>query len=113
MITFPKDLPTVTKSNPSFTWSSSESASFTCAIDNNFNRVDCGQGPNGQWTGNNIPDGQYVFIVSGRDKFGNQGPQTRHRFTVGQFYIFQLFLSTYPPILFFTCLLYPSYFLSK
>ena len=75
----------MTKSNPTFSWSSSETANFTCGIDNSFNLVDCGHGLYGQWTGKNIPDGEHVFIVSGTDKFGNQGPYAQHRFTVGEF----------------------------
>ena len=52
----------MTKSNPTFSWSSSEAANFTCGIDNSFNLVDCGHGLNGQWTGKNIPDGEHVFV---------------------------------------------------
>ena len=85
MITFPTDQPKLTKSNPSFTWTSSESATFKCGIDNSFNLQDCGEGIKGQWTKTNIPDGQHVFIVIGTDDLGNQGPYAQHRFTVGEF----------------------------
>ncbi|CAB3983302.1 Hypothetical predicted protein [Paramuricea clavata] len=81
-VTFPPGQPSVTKSSPTFRWTSSEPANFKCGIDNSFNLVDCNNGSSGQWTGENIPDGQHVFIVIGTDKFGNWGPYAQHRFTV-------------------------------
>jgi hypothetical protein len=83
-VTFPAGQPRVTNSKPIFRWKSSENASFQCGIDNSFNLVECGQGINGHWTGSNIPDGQHVFIVIGKDDFGNWGRYAQHRFTVGE-----------------------------
>ncbi|XP_028410633.1 uncharacterized protein LOC114533322 [Dendronephthya gigantea] len=82
VISFPPDTPKVTKSNPTFRWTSSEDADFKCGVDNSFNLVDCGDGANGRWTGENIPDGSHVFIVYGTDSFNNRGPYAQHRFEV-------------------------------
>ena len=84
-ITFPAEQPKITKSNPTFTWKSSEPAVFKCAIDNDgqLNFFDCGNGTNGQWTGNNLPDGPFKFLVYGTDYMNNRGPTKEHTFSVG------------------------------
>ena len=86
-ISFPANIPAATKTNPFFTWTSSESASFKCAVlveGNQPNYVNCGQGTSGNWTGLNIPDGAYKFLVYGTDDMNNRGPTKEHRFIVGE-----------------------------
>ena len=78
-----------TKNNPSFNWTSSELAKFKCALDDGQSLgqsdfVDCGEGNTGQWTGENIPDGVYRFLVYGTDNMKNRGPVAQHTFTVGE-----------------------------
>ena len=86
-IYFPRDLPVVTKTNPLFTWTSSEPANFKCAIEGSqLNYVDCGEGTSGNWSGLNIPDGEYKFLVYGTDKMNNRGPTEEHTFTVGELF---------------------------
>ncbi len=82
-ISFPSDLPVQTKNNPSFTWTSSEPATFKCAV-NGGQFVDCGNGTNGKWTGFNIPDGPYKLFVYGTDDMNNRGRTEQHKFIVGE-----------------------------
>lgn len=67
-------------------WTSSESAKFKCGIDDDrFELMDCGEGTSGQWTGKNLPDGKFKFVVYGTDDRNNRGPTAGHKFTVGKF----------------------------
>ena len=84
-ISFSSNLPRTTKRNPTFTWTSSESAKFKCGIDNSYKLVDCDQGTSGRWTGENVQDGSHVFIVYGVDGMNNRGENARHRFIVGKY----------------------------
>lgn len=93
-ISFPDNQPTLTKNNPSFKWTSSEPGIFKCALGKNgqVNFVECGNGLSGQWTGSNIPDGAYKFLVYGTDDMKNRGPTAEHKFVVGKL------LSSYAPM---------------
>ena len=72
-----------TDSKPRVSWISSENADFECSLDGgDFEK--CGSGFSGLWTGKNIPDGNHVFSVRGRDKNGNLGESTEFEWTVGK-----------------------------
>ena len=84
-ISFPAGQPTLTRSNPTFRWTSSEPATFKCAFDGGqFNIQDCGDGISGRWTRTNIPDGEYKLLVYGTDDTNNRGPTAEHKFVVGK-----------------------------
>jgi hypothetical protein len=53
-------------------------------MENSFNEVDCGEGMNGRWTGNQIPDGPQKLLVYGVDKMNNKGPMAELEFKVGE-----------------------------
>ena len=40
--------------------------SFECSLDNEAYKP-CGKGRFGQWSGDNVPDGQHIFKVKGSD----------------------------------------------
>ena len=69
--------------NPSFTWTSSEDATFECAIDDTRLYKNCGQGTSGLFTEKNIPSGRHIFYIRGRDKTNNVGPNVEYPFEIG------------------------------
>ncbi|CAB4028569.1 Hypothetical predicted protein [Paramuricea clavata] len=82
-ISFPAGQPTLTRNNPTFRWTSSEPATFKCALDGGqFNVHDCGDGISGRWTRTDIPDGVYKLLVYGTDDTNNRGPTAEHKFVV-------------------------------
>jgi hypothetical protein len=68
VITFTRP-PTVTNNYPVLSWNSTTEMSFKCSLDNEKYKP-CGEGRSGQWTGNNVPDGQHVLKVRGTDSDG-------------------------------------------
>jgi hypothetical protein len=59
-------------------------------MENSFIEVDCGNGTNAKWTGNEIPDGPHKLIVYGVDPMNNRGPLAELEFNVGE-WIFEIF----------------------
>ena len=53
-------------------------------MENSFNEVDCGEGTNGKWSGNEISDGPHTLLVYGVDKMDNKGPVANLKFNVGR-----------------------------
>ena len=74
-------------SNPSFTWTSSEEATFECAVDNTLLYEPCGKGISGLFTAKNVPSGSHALFVRGKDGVGNYGPHVQYPFLVGRFHL--------------------------
>ena len=72
-------------SNPTFTWTSSEEASFECAIDDTRLYQDCGEGTSGNFTANNVPSGRHAFFIRAKDKANNYGSHEQYLFQVGKY----------------------------
>ena len=73
-------------SNPTFTWTSSEYATFECAVDDTRLYEDCGKGTGGTFTANDVPNGRHMFFIRGKDNANNYGPHVQYPFQVGTFY---------------------------
>ena len=82
MIVF-SPLPDQSNASPRITWRSTEDARFECSLDNGAYE-DCGNGEIGTWIGRNLPHGNHVISVRGRDKNGNVGEPTKHTWNVGK-----------------------------
>ena len=72
-----------TNSNPEIRGSSSENARFECSLDG-AEYQNCGNGFNGLWTGNNLPNGRHTFSVRGIDRNGNRGDPKNFQWRVGE-----------------------------
>lgn len=84
-ITLLEPLPTTTKSPTwTFTWTSSELANFSCAVNTLANPVDCGFGLNGRFTTQPLTDGLHRFYLLGEDAIGNTARVITHRWVVGK-----------------------------
>ncbi len=83
MVTFTK-ADDVTDDTPRFTWTTEEDAKFLCSLDGAAYQ-DCGSGRTGDWNGRNIPHGEHVFSVIGKDGNGNVGAPRQHTFNVGKY----------------------------
>lgn len=82
IITFTRPLK-ITNNTPSFSWKSSEVASFVCSLDEGVFKL-CGRGVTGTWDGQNLRDGRHVFSVRGEDDVGNLGRKFAHSWIVGK-----------------------------
>ena len=80
------DSPYSTRS-PSFTFTSSEDATFKCAIDDTRFYTPCGKGLSGQFTASNVLDGRHAFFVQGTDDAGNVGEHKQYVFVVGKWFM--------------------------
>ena len=72
-----------TNGKPEIRWSSSENAFFECSLDG-AEYQECGNGFDGLWTGNNLPDGKHNFSVRGIDRNNNTGEPKRFEWHVGE-----------------------------
>ena len=54
-------------------------------MEDSFKEFDCGDGTNGRWTMNEIPDGPHQFFVYGVDEMDNKGELAKLDFHVGEF----------------------------
>ena len=64
-------------------WSSDESATYLCAIDNSP-ATNCGSDNNKKWTTPRLDDGDHTFSLTAIDRVGNRAPTLRKQWTVGK-----------------------------
>ena len=76
--------PKVSSKTVTFRWSSLESATFECALDDVANLGPCGSGTTGEKELRELPKGKRVFWVRGTDEAGNVGTYVPHLWTVGK-----------------------------
>lgn len=82
VITMDANLPTVSSNNVTIKWTSSEPATFECAVDSIFNNVDCGFGEDGDLVLTNLDEGQHTVWVKAVDDLGNHANWARHSWLV-------------------------------
>ena len=80
-------MPAITGKKVRFTWSSNEKAKFFCAHENINDMKPCGEGFNGEWTEDDIPEGKHLFWVVGIDETGNRAEPLDHEWIVGKVWL--------------------------
>ena len=76
--------PKVSNNRVTFKWTSTESATFECSLDDISKVVPCGSGTTGQKELFDLPKGRRLFWVRGTDKAGNVGSFVPHLWSVGK-----------------------------
>jgi hypothetical protein len=75
---------TINKSNAQFNWTSSEPATFKCALDDDIEGEECGEGTDGDYLTPTLVDGEHEFRLLVEDKVGNLAPLIRSKFNIGK-----------------------------
>ncbi len=75
---------TINKTKGTFNWKSSEPATFLCALDEDEEGTDCGEGTIGEYLTPTLADGEHEFRLLVEDMVGNLAPLVRSKFTVGK-----------------------------
>lgn len=74
---------TINKTKTTFTWKSTEPATFSCALDDDESES-CGQGTDGEYLTPTLADGEHEFRLLVEDMVGNLAPLIRSKFSVGK-----------------------------
>lgn len=68
----------------SFSWTSDEFATFSCAVDVAEYAVPCGSGLRGNWMTSELDDGTHSFYLFAEDANGNQADPITYQWTIGK-----------------------------
>ena len=67
-----------------FNWKSNEPAKFLCALDEDTEGEDCGEGTDGEYLTPTLADGEHEFRLLVEDMVGNMAPLVRSKFSIGK-----------------------------